>query len=69
MLAWPGLKNSNSTCSPEVLSNIKCIYVYGTEKIVLLFYVDDCIMFSLSRDKLDDVYASIQVYFKIEYYG
>ena len=32
----------------------------------LLFYVDDCLMFSPSKDKTDEVYASLQAYFKIE---
>ena len=35
--------------------------------MVLLFYVDDWLMFSPSKDKIDEVYASIQEYFKIEY--
>ena len=35
-------------------------------KMVLLFYVDDCLMFSPSKDKTDEVYASLQAYFKIE---
>ena len=34
--------------------------------MVLLFYVDDCLMFSPSKDKIDDVYASLQEYFNIE---
>ena len=37
--------------------------------MVLLFYVGDCLMFSPSKDKIDEVYASLQTYFKIEYYG
>ena len=32
----------------------------------LLFYVDDCLMFSPSKYKIDEVYASLQAYFKIE---
>ena len=35
-------------------------------EIVLLFYVDDCLMFISSKDKIDGIYASLQVYFKIE---
>ena len=34
--------------------------------MVPLFYVDDCLMFSPSKDKIEEVYASIQVYFNIE---
>ena len=34
--------------------------------MVLLFYVDGCLMFSTSKDKMDELYASIQGYFKIE---
>ena len=32
-------------------------------EIVLL---DDCLMFISSKDKIDGIYASLQVYFKIE---
>ena len=34
--------------------------------MVLLFYVDYCLMFSPYKDKLDEFYASLQEYFKIE---
>ena len=34
--------------------------------MVLLFYVDDCLMFSYYQDKIDDVYASLWKYFNIE---
>ena len=34
--------------------------------MVLLFYVYDCLIFSPSEYKMDEVYASIQAYFKIE---
>ena len=37
--------------------------------MVLLFYVDECSMLSPSKDKIYEVYASIQEYFKIEYDG
>ena len=43
-------------------------YVWYKEEMVLLFYVDDCPIFSLSKDKIDEVYASLQVDFKIEDY-
>ena len=36
------------------------------EDMVILFYVGDCLMFSPSKYKIDDVYASIQEGFKIE---
>ena len=28
--------------------------------MALLFYADDCLMFSPSKDRIDDVYASLQ---------
>ena len=34
--------------------------------MVLLFYVDDCLMFIPSKDKIDEVYDSLQEDFKIE---
>ena len=34
--------------------------------MVLLFYVDVCLMFSPFRNKIDEVYSSFQEYFKIE---
>ena len=41
-------------------------FVWYKEEIFLLFYVDDCLMFSPSTDKIDEVYASLWSYFKIE---
>ena len=38
------------------------------EEIVLLFYVNNCLMFSPYMDKFDCFYASLQVDFKIEYF-
>ena len=37
--------------------------------MVQLFYVDDCLIFSPSKDKIYDVYASLQAYFNIDYDG
>ena len=34
--------------------------------MVLLFYVDDCLMFSPSENKIYEVYASLQEYLNIE---
>ena len=34
--------------------------------MVLLFYVKDYQICSLSKDKIDNIYASVQVYSKIE---
>ena len=34
--------------------------------MVLLFYVDDCLIFRPSKYKIDEVYASPQTYSKIE---
>ena len=36
------------------------------EEIVLIFYVYKFIMFSPYKDKIDEVYTSIQEYFNIE---
>ena len=36
------------------------------EELIPIFYVYDCLMFSPSKDKIDEVYASIHAYFKIE---
>ena len=43
--------------------------VWYKEEMVLLFYVDDCLIFSPFNYKIDEVYASLQKYFKIEYDG
>ena len=40
--------------------------VWYREDMVLLFYVGGCHIFSPSRDKIDDVYASLQADFKIK---
>ena len=34
--------------------------VWYKEEIVLLLYVDYCLMFSPSKDKIEEVYASLQ---------
>ena len=34
--------------------------------MVILFYFDDFLMFSPSKDKIDEIYVSLQEYFKIE---
>ena len=39
--------------------------VWYREEIDILFYVDDCLIFSPSKDKIDDIYAPLQVGFKI----
>ena len=40
--------------------------VWDIENMVLQFYFDDCIMFSPYKYKIDNLYASIQAYLKIE---
>ena len=35
--------------------------------MVLIFYADNCLIFSPSKNKTDDLYASIQAYFRIYY--
>ena len=42
-------------------------YFWYKEEMVLLFYIGDCLMFSPSKDKIEEVYASIQTESKIEY--
>ena len=37
------------------------------EVMVLIFYVDYCLICSPSKDKIDEVYAYLQAYLKIEY--
>ena len=37
--------------------------------MVLLFYVDECLMFITPEDKFDELYASLKAYFKIKYDG
>ena len=34
--------------------------------MVLIFYVDDCLILSPSKDKIDEVYSSLQTDFNIE---
>ena len=36
------------------------------EEIVLIFYVDSRLIFIPIKDKIDEVYASLQAYFNIE---
>ena len=40
-------------------------YFWYKEEMVLLFYIGDCLMFSPSKDKIEEVYASIQTESKI----
>ena len=40
--------------------------VWYKEEMVLLFYIDECLMLSPSKDKIYEVYASIRAYLKIE---
>ena len=42
-------------------------YEWYKEENFLLFYVDYCLVFSPFKDKIDEVYASLQEYFKIKY--
>ena len=35
----------------------------------LLFYVDECLIFSPYKDEIDELYASLKAYLKIEYDG
>ena len=44
-------------------------HVCYREEMVLMFYVDDYLVFSNSKDKIDDVYASLQEYYNPEDYG
>ena len=38
--------------------------VWYSEEMVLLFYVDNCIMLSHSKDKIDDIYTFLQGIFQ-----
>ena len=40
--------------------------VWYKKEMVPLYYVDDCLMFSLSKNKIGEVYVSLQEYFKTE---
>ena len=40
--------------------------VWYKEEVVLLLYVNDCLMFIPSKDKIDDVYGSLQMDLKLE---
>ena len=40
--------------------------VWYSAEMVLLLYLDDYLMFSPSMYKIDDLYASLQAYFKID---
>ena len=37
--------------------------------MVLLFYVDDCLIISNSKDKIDDLYASIMEFLILKMMG
>ena len=39
--------------------------VWYKEEMFQLFYVDDCLMLSPYKDKIDELYANLQAYFKI----
>ena len=43
--------------------------VWYREEMVLLFYVEDCLIFSTSKNKIDDVYTSLQAYLKTKHNG
>ena len=51
------------------MSNHKWIYGYGIRDKWSYYFVNDCVMFIPSKDKIDKLYASFQVYFNIEDYG
>ena len=44
-------------------------FVWYKEEMVLLFYIDDCQLLNPYKDKINEVYASLQTDFKIEYDG
>ena len=55
MQVWHGLRNSSKIWRLEGLSNLKWNPVYGIwyrEEMVLLFHVDDDLMFSPSKEKI-----------------
>ena len=63
-----GLKDAGLEWFDKIKESLKAIgfvqyQVYPCvryrENMVLLLYVDDCLMFSTSKDKIDDVYTLI----------
>ena len=40
--------------------------IWYNEELVLLFFVDDCLIFSSYKYKIGEAHASLQAYFKIE---
>ena len=41
-------------------------FIWYKEEIILIFYIDDCLIFIPSKDKIDGLYDSLQAYCKIE---
>ena len=71
-----GLKDSGLTWFEKIKKDLEArgfvqsqLYpcLWYKEEMVLLFYVDGLIMFSPSKDKIDDIYSYLQSYLNIEY--
>ena len=63
-MAW--FENSKEVLEARVFVKFQ-VYscLWYREGMILLFDVEDCLMFSPSKDKIDDVYASIRSDFNI----
>ena len=65
-LEW--IEKSSKVYRLEALYSLKWTHVSGfwyKEEMVLLFYLDDCLMFHPSKDKIEKLYFSLQIEFKI----
>ena len=61
----PWFERSSKVWTPENFSGLKWIHVYGREEMVLLFYVDNFLMFIPYNDTFYGLYTSLQAGFKI----
>ena len=64
-MAWCEKRRRSLEAIGFVKSQVYPCLLYR-EYVVLLFHVDDCLMFSPSEDIIYDVYASLQVDLNIE---
>ena len=70
-----GLKDAGLEWFEKIKEGLEARYFFQSqvnpcvcykEEMLLLFYVYDCIFFSHSKDKIDEVYAYFKAYFKVE---
>ena len=64
-----GLKDVGLACFEKIKEGLQARYfvqsqvdpcVWYKEEMVLIFYDDYCLMFIISKDKIDEVYDSLQ---------